>query len=265
MTHTRPRAATPQRVAALGPFFAYETHGAEGSHETRRAHETHDDGAVAVPWRPMAELLDDPAVLGERVAFARNHLAAAGGRPPEAVEQRVAASVTHLGLVARLLSPAFAVAVLDGALLGYGLPEARWQPTPGGLFPLSLPARDAVPVADRAELAARFVAEVLDGPVRELGEAVAAYSVSPRIRWGNVASAVNGAAAGVARSRPELGLEEREFTRHLLAVPPLRGAGTVAADGTGFRRRSCCLIYRAAPDRAGALCGDCVLAGPPAA
>ncbi|MEV7603058.1 (2Fe-2S)-binding protein [Kitasatospora sp. NPDC089797] len=239
---------TPQRVAALGPFFAFETHGT--------------DGPVA-PWRSMAELLDRPAASAERVAGARGHLAAAGGQPPEAVERRVAASVTHLGLAARVLSPAFGVAVLDGALFGYGLREARWQPTPGGLFPLSLPARAAVPLADPAELAERFAAEVLDGAVRELTEAFAAFGVPPRIGWGNVASAVNGAAAAVVRSAPQLAGRARQLAALLLDRPPLRGAGTVAADGTRFRRRSCCLIYRAAPDRAGGLCGDCVLSAPP--
>ncbi|MFJ8471262.1 (2Fe-2S)-binding protein [Kitasatospora sp. NPDC094011] len=239
---------TPQRVAALGPFFAFEAHGADGPVE---------------PWRSMAELLDRPGALAERVAGSRGHLAAAGGQPFEAVELRVAASVTQLGLVARVLSPAFGVAVLDGALFGYGLREARWQPTPGGLFPLSLPARAPVPAAEPAVLAERFAAEVLDGPVRELTEAFAEFGVPPRIRWGNVASAVNGAAGGVVRASPQLGVRARELAARLIDLPPLRGAGTVAADGTGFRRRSCCLIYRAAPDRAGGLCGDCVLTAPP--
>jgi hypothetical protein len=243
---------TPQRVAALGPFFAFDTH-------------TDDPavGPVAEPWRSMFELLENPAVLSDRVAGVRGHLAAAGGQSPEAVEERVAASVTHLGLVARLLSPAFGVAVLDGEVFPYALREARWQPTLGGLFPLSLPQRAPAAVADPAELAVRLAAELLDGPVRDLVEAVAVFSVSPRVLWGNVASAVNGAAAAVARSSPELAVQARGLAARLLDEPPLRGAGTVAADGTGFRRRSCCLIYRAAPNRAGALCGDCVLTAPP--
>ncbi|GAA2133187.1 (2Fe-2S)-binding protein [Kitasatospora kazusensis] len=247
MTRTAPRAATPDRVAALGPFFAYRTHAAHRA-----------DGS----WRPMAELLDDPAVLRDRVATVRGHLAAAGGQPPEAVEERVAASVTHLGLVARLASPAFAVAVLDGALLRYDLREARWQPTPGGLFPLSLPLRAPDPVADPAELAGRLAAELLDGTVRDLAEAFAGFSVSPHILWGNTASAVNGAATAIGRSSPQLAARARELAARLLELPPLRGAGTSAVDGSGFRRRSCCLIYRAAPDHAGALCGDCALTSP---
>ncbi|MFF3073265.1 IucA/IucC family C-terminal-domain containing protein, partial [Kitasatospora sp. NPDC057936] len=223
----------------------------------------HPAGPPGQPWRPMDELLDQPGVLGERVTSVRGYLAAAGGQSPDAVEERVAASVTHLGLVARFVSPAFGVAVLDGALLAYGLRETGWQPALGGLFPLSLPCREPEHVTGPAELAVRLAAEVLDGPVRELVQAVAAFSVSPRILWGNVASAVNGAAAAIARSTPELAGQAREFAARLLEQPPLRGAGTLAPDGTGFRRRSCCLIYRAAPDHAGALCGDCVLTVPP--
>ncbi|MGH3825441.1 MAG: (2Fe-2S)-binding protein [Pseudonocardiaceae bacterium] len=48
----------------------------------------------------------------------------------------------------------------------------------------------------------------------------------------------------------------------LLDQPPLRGTSIVSAD-RGFRRRSCCLIYRAAPNAAGAVCGDCVLSRDP--
>lgn len=245
-----PRAATPDRVAALGPFFAFERH---------------RPGPVEEPWRSMGELLDDPSVLGERVAAVRGYLAQGGGQHLEAVEVRVAASVTQLGLASRLFSPAFAVAVLDGSVLGYGLRDARWQPTLGSLFPLSLPIDPGAPAADRidvVELAGRLEAELLDGPIRELVEATGAFSVSSRILWGNVASAVNGAAAAVARAAPELAAPAGRLARLLVEQPLLRGSGTITSGGGGFRRRSCCLIYRAAPDRAGGLCGDCVLAGP---
>ncbi|GAB2739660.1 (2Fe-2S)-binding protein [Kitasatospora kifunensis] len=235
------------RITALGPFFAFETHG---------------PGPAEGPWRAMGELLDDPAVLRGRVAAVRDHLAAGGGQPAEAVELRVAASVTHLSLASRLLSPSFAVAVLTGEVLSYGLREARWQPTPGGMFPLSLPERPTAPVADRAERAARLGRELLDGPIRELVEVAAGYSLPPRLLWGNVASAVNGAASAIAYTAHELAGQAREFAHLLLNQPVLRGAGATADDGSGFRRRSCCLIYRAAPDRAGALCGDCVLTSP---
>jgi ferric iron reductase protein FhuF len=81
--------------------------------------------------------------------------------------------------------------------------------------------------------------------------------VSARILWGNAASAVHGAATVLAANRPDRAAPARQLAALLLARPPLRGTGTWTADG-GFRRRSCCLIYRAAaaPE---AICGDCVL------
>ena len=78
-------------------------------------------------------------LLAERAAGVRAYLAAAGGQPPEAVEPRVAASVAHLGLAARLVSPALAAAVLHGRPLGCDLGAVRWQPALGGPVPLSLP------------------------------------------------------------------------------------------------------------------------------
>ncbi|MER6791038.1 (2Fe-2S)-binding protein [Amycolatopsis mediterranei] len=49
----------------------------------------------------------------------------------------------------------------------------------------------------------------------------------------------------------------RAVTSALLSEPPLAGSG-VTVDGQ-FRRRSCCLIYRASPERNSPICGDCVL------
>ncbi|WP_429194840.1 (2Fe-2S)-binding protein [Kitasatospora sp. MAP12-15] len=230
-------------IAALGPFFAFEVH--EG------------DGPARAPWREMAELVDDPAVLAGRAADVRGHLA--GGRPVESVELRVAASVMHLGLTARLASPALAVATRYGAVLPLDLREARWQPVPGGMFPLSLPRRTLVPVADPAELAAALGVELLDGPCRAMVEATLPLCPSPQILWGNVASAVHGAAVALANSRPQLAGRARLLAGLVLAQPQLRDTCTGVGDGGPFRRRSCCLIYRAAPGGAGALCGDCVL------
>lgn len=238
---TEPGAATPDVVAALGPFFAFSTHAR--------------DSAVSQPWRLISELVRDPGVLPDRVASVRGYLAAAGGRPPEAVELRVAASVTHLGLVARLLSPALALGAVQGTPpAAFDLLDVRWQPSLGGAFALSLPREALAP-------AGRTAAGLLDGPIRELADAMTPLSVSPRVLWGNVASAVNGAASAVAASTPALSARMREVADLVLEQPPLRAAHTRAKDNGRFRRRSCCLIYRAAPNAAGALCGDCVLSG----
>jgi ferric iron reductase protein FhuF len=103
---------------------------------------------------------------------------------------------------------------------------------------------------------------VLEGPVRDLLEVTRALSVSPQVLWGNVASALNGAASMITASQPAWTNRARVITSLLLDQPPLRDTASASADGR-FRRRSCCLIYRAAPNAAGVVCGDCVLSNDP--
>jgi FhuF 2Fe-2S C-terminal domain len=211
-------------IGRWGPFFAVESHGA---------------GTVPpAPWRPLRDLLDDPDVLRERVSGVRDYLAA--GRPPEAVPVRVAASVAHLGLVARLVSPSFGCAVHSGRFLA--LDDAWWRPALGGAFPLSVSAS----FVDSAD-------GLFDGWLRGLVDAVRGFSVSERVLWGNVASAVNGASVVVPA---RWGALARAVAAELLARPQLRDAWE--RPGGRFRRRSCCLIYRAGAGPGG-VCGDCVL------
>ncbi|MDI5972857.1 (2Fe-2S)-binding protein [Streptomyces sp. SL13] len=246
---TNPSAAVPDEIAALGPYFAFAWH--DG------------DSAPGGPWRVMNEVVDgrSPA-LRDRVTAVRGHLAAGGGRPPQGVELRVAASVAHLGLTARLISPLLALTALYGRPPLLDLARTWWQPELGGVFPLSLPRWTAGPGTPRDDAGA-----VLDGPVRQLVDAVAAVPVSRHILWGNVASAVNGAATVAGASGTDLGRRVRETATRLLNHPDLRDAHTRSGANGAFRRGSCCLIYRAAlsapgaPVPAGALCGDCVLAG----
>ncbi|WNI14156.1 (2Fe-2S)-binding protein [Actinacidiphila sp. ITFR-21] len=229
-------------ITALGPFFALAA-----------------DGGRGPGWQPLSAPL-----LAERVGAVRRWLAAAGGRPADAVEPRVAASVAHLGLAARLVSPALAAAVLHGRPLLFTLEEVRWRPVLGGPVPLSLPPRAlGGPCRTPEALADRLAAGLLAGPLEELGAAFGVFGVSRHILRGNTASAVGGAAAALTRSRPEQAAATGRFTALLLGRPPLAGEGTTA-DGI-FRRRSCCLIYRAAPGGRGALCGDCALDRRPAA
>ena len=68
----------------FGPFFAVARH----------------QVSPTPPWRPMSELIDDPDALTARVHKVRSALMG-NGEP----EIRVAASVAHLGLVARLIAP----------------------------------------------------------------------------------------------------------------------------------------------------------------
>lgn len=257
-----------ERTAALGPFFAVASHDQGDGHEDGRDDAQGDDPGApgGAPWRSMAELTGGGAALDDRVAAVRGLLAAGGGQAADAVELRVAASVTHLGLVARVLSPYLAAALLYGwAPDRPRLAELRWQPVLGRPFPLSLPRAAASPPADgaaqptdQAALADALVAGLLAGPVAELAGPFAAMGVSPHILRGNTASAVNGAAAMAAAADPALAARAPALAALLLERPPLRGAAGRTSAGA-FRRRSCCLIYRAAPGDAGALCGDCVL------
>jgi hypothetical protein len=195
----------------------------------------------------MSDLLDDAAVLEDRVMTTRAYLAAAGGQDPEAVEVRVAASITHLGLVARLVSPALGTAVLGDGVPPLNLESVHWQPVLGGAFPLSL----APPNKSRD-----LNTELFEGPVPALNKATEPFAVSDHILRGNVASAINGAFVALTNAAPELADPAREAAGTLLAHPTLRDSHTTNGK---FRRRSCCLIYRAAPNHKGALCGDCVL------
>jgi hypothetical protein len=237
-------------LAAFGPFFAVHTH---------------SPGSVPdQPWRAMSELVEDPRILRDRVAAVRAQLAATSGQSPQAVELRVAASVTHLGLVARLVSPALAVAVTTGQLLKLDLATTRWQPILGSAFPLSVPLpRDAGTGSYHTKrLACLLARHILDGPIRDLVEATIPLSVSQRILWGNVASAVNGALSMIATRQPPWAEQSQVLTSLLLDQPPLRNTSMATTTGN-FRRRSCCLIYRAAPTATGAVCGDCILSRDP--
>ena len=232
--------AVIEEIAALGPFFAVGTHP--------------PDAPPPRPWQAM-----DDTALRDRVAAVRGYLGAVGGQLAAAVEVRVAASVAHLGLAARLVSPALAAAVLHRRPLACELSAVRWQPVLGGPVPLSLPA-DALgePRTGPGELAELLRRRLLDGLSAELARRFEQFGVSPHILLGNTASAVNGAATMIAVAHPRLGPRTAELAASLLSRPPLLAQSGAAPDGA-FRRRSCCLIYRAAPDRRGALCGDCVL------
>lgn len=231
------RADVGEALAALGPFFAVERHLAASSPAGR--------------WRPIAELARPGGALDARVHRVREALAARGGRSADRIELRVAVSVAHLGLVARLVAPAVGAAALGGAL---PLPMAglRWQDGLGGPYPLSVAAGGAAPVTG-----AQGGPAVPGSAVEDITKAcLTGYSVSPRVLWGNVASAAVSAAGLIAAVRPDLTGAARSAADALLADGRVE-RGALRA-GPGFRRRSCCLIYRLAGSTT-AVCGDCVL------
>jgi FhuF 2Fe-2S C-terminal domain len=210
------------------------------------------------PWQPLGELVSSPDALAARIGEVRERLAAAAGCPPASVEFRVAASIAQLGLCARLLSPALGAAAV-GRALPVDTAQARWVPALGGPFRLSLPdtVLEDSTVRNSAAGDPAATAGLLAGPIAQIVRAVQAMAVSPRVLWGNVASAVNGAATMIAAARPDLASAAAGAAAALLGQPVLAGTyqGRPLA---GFRRRNCCLIYRLSP-AAPAYCGDCVL------
>jgi hypothetical protein len=206
--------------------------------------------AVTADWRPVSALADDPGLLDGRVQRVRGALIAPGADPEQAVPLRVAASVTQLGLCARLVAVSLASAV-DGLPLP---PAGRlaFQDRLRGPYPLA--TIDGGPPS----AAGTWPSAVVD-LVRPLLEAVqTTYRLSPRVLWGNVASALVSAASLIATAEPGMRERAAEQTADAFGEPELRD--TMERDGRGrLRRRSCCLIYRVAGPTP-TFCGDCVLA-----
>jgi len=247
MTRESASAAVPGLLAdltALGPYFAVDVH--------------RPGAPPRPPWQPLGELTGSPDALAARIGEVRERLAAAAGCPPASVEFRVAASIAQLGLCARLLSPALGAAAA-GRVLSVDIAQARWIPALGGPFRLSIPdtVLEAAAVGSSAAAGQAATAGLLAGPITQIVRAVQAMAVSPRVLWGNVASAVNGAATMIAAARPDLASSAARAAATLLGQPVLSGTYQ-ASPLTGFRRRNCCLIYRLSPS-ARAYCGDCVL------
>jgi hypothetical protein len=150
-----------------------------------------------------------------------------GGAP-----ERVGESTYLLGLAARVWSATVVPAVRHGVL-----------PDPSALV-----VRDddgAVHLGMREPRGWREVspADVHREVVGALRPIVDASRLSPRLMWGNVASAL----AAVPRV---CGLPAAHaWVVEMLELPPLRG------EMSGGRRTTCCLFYEAG----GGLCGDCVL------
>jgi ferric iron reductase protein FhuF len=132
--------------------------------------------------------------------------------------------------------------------------------------PLSVPAPPSeppsVPAAGGGEhfVPGEWGERLIDEVVAPVTTAIARLvPLSDRVLWGNVASAVNAAAAQVARPRPDLAGDAWRVATDLFGSPRL--SRERHPPGPGFRRSSCCLFYRLAPGVSGAVCGDCVLLG----
>lgn len=232
-------------AAGAGPFFVLETDPPPA---------TVADGAP--PWRSFADLTEDPAVTDGRIDAIRAGIAERGRLPLADVPHRAAASLAHLGLVARLVSPPLGAALLGGVVPDLNGP-LYWRDVLGPV-PLTLPEPrgSELDPADTVAVAAALAELLTSGPVGRLGAAIgAAGGVSAQILWGNVASATAGAVKMLAAARPDRAAAAFAVGAALIAHDPLTETG--AFSGAAFRRTSCCLYYKVP---GGGYCGDCVLA-----
>lgn len=221
--------------SAFGPFFTVQTHVAGEE--------------PAPPWRFLSELADGSGALRDRIEAVRRNLAGRVAKSPDGVDLRVAASVTHLGVIARVIAPTIAAVVTGGPRISQKLNDVWWQDQLGGPFPLSVLQQQA---SER------------EGGDNGLGSAVESVTrcvldetgVSDRVLWGNVGSSANSAARLIGAARPDLSEAAHEAANSYLR--DVRVDGGALRAGPGFRRRSCCLIYQLTDDRS-AVCGDCVL------
>lgn len=196
-----------------------------------------------------------PDVHGDPLA-SRVRKVAGALRAPEA---RVAASVAHQGLAARLWSVALGSAALCGAVPDLAPPLLHWDPE--GSAPDDLWLTEVRPLPGDAPT---LVDLVLRAHLEPLAEALRTrHRLAPGLLRGNAASALAGAARELDRwgrrhGRTDVAARAASLTRDILADPLLAGAGTLT--GTAFRRRSCCLYYRVP---GGGVCGDCCFVRPP--
>ncbi|MGY1642704.1 (2Fe-2S)-binding protein [Geodermatophilus sp. SYSU D00703] len=238
MTPSPPSATALAAAGALGPFFRVEPGAGPG-------------------WTTWARLCDDPVVLRGRLAEVRAVLAAGPGRPD--VEPAVAASLTHLGLVARLVAPVLGTALLTGSLPVAPAAHVHLRLSGSNPLPLAVSATAAVDAGSAEEVAGSFAGHWLAPVVAPLSGAVrACHPVSPRVLAGNTTSAVAGALRMAAEARPDLAGRAAAVLDELLRAGPLAGTGRRRDDGS-FVRRSCCLFYRLP---GAGTCGDCVLERP---
>ncbi|SDP59525.1 FhuF 2Fe-2S C-terminal domain-containing protein [Klenkia soli] len=222
-------AAALAAAARLGPFCAVDD----------------DAGPCGV------DLADAPGLLAART---RAVVAVLG---PDA-EPRVVRSLVHLGVVARVLSPAIGAALATGVL---PVPTSvRLQPAGSNPVPMAWAGVRGVAVPTPDDVAGALAEHWLASLVQPFTDVVAASGVSRQVLTGNVVSAVHGTGVVVAAARPDLAAGARALVDALVAAGPLAGTGARRPDGS-FVRRSCCLVQRLP---GAGTCADCVLVRPAA-
>lgn len=231
-------------AARFGPYFTWQSF----------------DGAAG--WRPLRDLLDAD-VVADRVAVGRRTLARIAKLAPDAIAERVAASIVFLGLASRLISPLLAANAARGVLPLPDLEGLRWRPVESGPMPIAWHGLAAASAdADPAKVAQMLTRTMTQTVIEPILEAFGSrFRVSRQVLWGNVASALAGAAGMIADAEPSHAQRSAAIVHHMLAIPPLLGTAVLThPDPDRARwflvRRNCCLYYRIP---GGGMCGDCVL------
>ncbi|MFF1674553.1 (2Fe-2S)-binding protein [Streptomyces sp. NPDC058256] len=172
-----------------------------------------------------------------------------------ASEPRIAVSVAHQALAARLWSVALGAAALYGRLPDLDPRLLHWDPDGS--------APDDLWLSEVRPLPATAIGEVVRaGHLAPLAAVLRSrYRISAGLLWGNAGSALAGAVRQLdrwaqANGRAEVGDRARTLAADLFAHPDLSNT----LDPTTLRRRSCCLYYRLP---GGGLCGDCCFTRPP--
>ncbi|MHB9857504.1 (2Fe-2S)-binding protein [Streptomyces sp. YIM S03343] len=183
-------------------------------------------------------------------------------------EPRVAASIVHQGLAARLWSVALGCACLYGRLPDLDPRLLTWDPT--GSAPDDLRLTEVRPLpGDPPADAAVLAAAVLHAHLEPLTALLHTHHRLPLgLLRGNTASALAGTARELLRRADarrgdvakDVAERARTLTTGLFTHPLLAPTGTFTPATAAFRRRSCCLYYRVP---GGGLCGDCCLTRPP--
>ncbi|KWX66094.1 (2Fe-2S)-binding protein, partial [Mycobacterium sp. NAZ190054] len=171
-----------------------------------------------------------------------------------AVPPRAAASSLQLSVASRLLSPvvgSFAsdagVPLLTDDVLSWRLDGHAVQFAAG-----TVGWHDTRNPAVAAELIDRTVVASALAPI--VDRLAPVMALSPKVMWGNVISAANGAVTVAGMTDAGAVPAGRALIRSMTRLPRLHGTATTT--GTTFRRHSCCLFYLTPR---GGLCGDCVL------